>query len=81
MRHERELVCADESMRLRRVGQDENDDLRARQQAVQLADGVHFRLGARGACYAQHLDVEGSEHALNLLANGAVADHQYCFSG
>ena len=72
---------ADEAVRLRRVGQYEHDNLGARQQAVEFADGVHFRLGARGAGHAQHLDMKRREHALDLLADGSVTNHEHCLAG
>src|SRR5882672_7326008 len=38
-------------------------------------------LTSRAAGDAQHVDVKGREHALDLFADGAVADHEDGFAG
>ena len=42
---------------------------------------MNRRLGARGAGHAQQLHMEGREHPLDLLADGAVAHQQHGLAG
>ena len=75
-----ELPLADKPARLRRCGEDENHYIGARQQVIQLAYGMHFRIGPRASRHANHRDSKWLKHALDFLADRPVAHKQHRFT-
>ena len=79
--HPFELSRADQAPRFIRQGQDENDDIGLRQQAVQLAHRMHPRSSARAASHADQLHMKRRQHPLNLLPDGSVSNQQHGLFG
>ena len=79
--HKGKLARADEPARLRCGRKDQNHDFSLWKQAIQFAYGMDLGIGASAAGHAHHTHMKRLDHALDFLADAAVAHQENRLAG